>query len=60
MYVIRNNSGSFTAILTTAAGQLFNGSGNTGFASYTLNTNSAGKTLILFNDGVNWTIGQLN
>ncbi len=60
IYLLRNNSATNAAVLTTAAGLLFNGSGSGSFASYTLPTNASGKTIIVFSDGVNWTIGQLN
>jgi hypothetical protein len=56
MFIIRNNSGSFTANITTAGGQLFAGNSNSGVASYTLNTASSPKTVMAVSDGSNWII----
>lgn len=56
MYIIRNNSASVSAIITTAAGLLFPGNSNTGAASYTLNPTSSPKTIVAVSDGANWTV----
>jgi hypothetical protein len=56
VYVIRNNSSSFPAVLSTAAGLLFSGSSSTGGASYTLNATISVKTVMVISDGSNWTI----
>jgi len=56
MYIIRNNSSSFTAIVTTASGLLFPGSSNTGSATYTLNPTTSVKTVMAISDGSNWSI----
>jgi hypothetical protein len=56
MYIIRNNSASFTANILTAAALLFPGNSNIGGASYTLNPTSSPKTVIVISDGTNWTV----
>lgn len=60
MYIIRNNSSSFSAILSTAAGSLFPGSSSVGGSSYTLNPTTAVKTVMCVSDGTNWTVMQMN
>jgi len=56
LYIIRNNSSSFNAVLSTAAGQLFAGSSSGGGATYTLNPTTSVKTVMAVSDGTNWTI----
>ena len=57
MYIIRNNSPSFSAVLSTAAGSsLYPGSSSTGIATYTLNPSTSVKTVMVISDGSNWTI----
>jgi hypothetical protein len=60
VYVIRNNSSSFPAVLSTAAGLLFPGASSTGGATYTLNATVSVKTVMVISDGSNWTIMQQN
>ena len=60
MYIIRNNSSSFTAILSTAAGSLFPGNSSVGGSTYTLNPTTAVKTVMCVSDGTNWTVMQMN
>jgi len=60
MYIIRNNSGANTALLSTAGGSLYNGNGSSNFSTYSLPVNADGKTVIVFSDGINWTIAKLN
>ncbi len=55
-YIIRNNSSSYNANITTAAGLLFAGNSNVGGATYTLNPTSSPKTVMAVSDGANWTI----
>ncbi len=56
VYIIRNNSFSFNAVLSTAAGSLFAGSSTVGGATYTLNAGGTVKTVMAVSDGSNWTI----
>ncbi len=56
MYIIRNNSPSFNANLTTAAGSLYSGNSSGAYSTYVLNFNSSGKTIMVISDGSNWTI----
>lgn len=60
MYIIRNNSSSFTAILSTAAGSLFPGNSSVGGSTYTLNPTTAVKTVMCVSDETNWTVMQMN
>ena len=56
VYIIRNNSAFFNAVLSTAAGSLYPGSSDVGIATYTLNTMTSVKTVMVISDGTNWTI----
>lgn len=56
MYIIRNNSVTFQANITTAAGSLIPGSSSVVASTYTLNTEGSPKTVMCISDGVNWTV----
>ena len=56
MYIIRNNSSSFNANITTAAGLLFAGNSSTSTTPYTLSPTASPKTIMAVSDGANWTI----
>ena len=56
MYIIRDNSSSFNAVITTAAGSLYWGNSSAGIASITLLPSSTPKTVMAVSDGVNWTV----
>ena len=60
VYIIRDNSASNQAILTTATGSLYAGNSSGAGATYTLNFNSSPKTVMCISDGVNWTVIQQN
>ena len=56
-YIIRNNSSSNSAVISTAGGALlFPGNSNTGVTTYNLNPTSSPKTIMAISDGANWTI----
>ncbi len=58
---LNNATIAFNAVLTTPSGSpIFLGSGTTGLSSTVLSPTAASKTVIVFSDGVNWTVGQLN
>ena len=54
MYIIRNNSSSFNALITTAGGLIFPGYSSLGLVTFTLNTTSSPKTIMVISDGANW------
>jgi hypothetical protein len=55
-YIIRNNSGSFTTILSTATGLLYAGNSEVGSSTYTLNPTASPKTVMAISDGSNWIV----
>ena len=59
-YIIRNNSSTNTAELSTAGGLLFPGSSSTGGTNYTLQTTTSVKSVMVVSDGTNWSIFALN
>jgi len=56
MYIIRNNSVTYQANITTAAGFLIPGSSSVISSTYTLNSEGSPKTVMCISDGVNWTV----
>lgn len=56
MFIIRDNSPAFNAILTTAAGALFPGNSSGAVGTFQLNFATSPKTVMVVSDGNNWTV----